>query len=97
MDSYDQILCPYNSGQHWELVVVLPHRKTLLYIDPLGELDEKKNAVLKSWKTFINRRFSEGLEAAGPSKWKIETVHHSKQQDSVSCGVYVMKVSRKFN
>lgn len=78
------------------MVVILPHKKTVLYIDPLGELDEKKNSILQSWKTFINRRFSAGLESSGPSKWKAETLKHSKQMDSVSCGVYVMKVGKTF-
>lgn len=65
-----------------------------MYLDPLGENDKKKKSILQSWKTFINRRFSAGLESSGPSKWKIETAPHCKQLDSVSCGVYVMKVGR---
>lgn len=65
-----------------------------MYLDPLGENDKKKKSILQSWKTFINRRFSAGLESSGPSKWKIETAQHCKQLDSVSCGVYVMKVGR---
>lgn len=62
----------------------------------MDENDKKKKSILQSWKTFINRRFSAGLESSGPSKWKIETAPHCKQLDSVSCGVYVMKVGRSF-
>eukprot|EP00105_Crassostrea_gigas_P041967 XP_019926115.1 PREDICTED: uncharacterized protein LOC105336134 isoform X1 [Crassostrea gigas] len=91
LNCYDKIICPYNCSGHWELVVIFPHQKTIMYLDPLGENDKKKKSILQSWKTFINRRFSAGLESSGPSKWKIETAPHCKQLDSVSCGVYVMK------
>lgn len=94
LNCYDKIICPYNCSGHWELVVIFPHQKTIMYLDPLGENDKKKKSILQSWKTFINRRFSAGLESSGPSKWKIETAPHCKQLDSVSCGVYVMKVGR---
>ena len=75
--------------QQWTLRVVrnFPTQETILYHDPLGELDEKKNNILQSQKTIINRRFSSVLESSGPSKWKAETVKHRKLLDSVSCGL----------
>lgn len=91
VNCYDKIICPYNCSGQWELVVIFPHQKTVMYLDPLGENDKKKKSILQPWKTFINRRFSAGLESSGPSKWKIETAQHCKQLDSVGCGVYVMK------
>ncbi|XP_062621423.1 uncharacterized protein LOC134283018 [Saccostrea cucullata] len=91
LDAYEQIFCPYNNNGHWEMFVVMPKEKTIKYIDPLGELTKKGCNILRSWKTFINRRFSAGLESTGPSKWKLETIQHSKQMDSVSCGVFIMK------
>ncbi|KAJ8315775.1 hypothetical protein KUTeg_007925 [Tegillarca granosa] len=57
VDTYDMILCPYNSGGHWELIAVLPKAKQLIYMDSFGEKDHKKHIIIKGWKTFINKRF----------------------------------------
>ena len=78
------------------MVLIFPHKKIILYLDPLGKPDEKKYNFFQSWNPFINGRFSAGLESSGPSKRKAENVKHSKLLDSVSHGVNVMKVGRTF-
>jgi len=68
-----------------------------MYINPLGELAMRKEFILKSWKSFINRRFACGYETSGPKKWTFRpTQQHSTQADSVSCGIFVMKVYNTF-
>lgn len=39
VDTYDMILCPYNSVGHWELIAALPKTKQLIYMDSFGEKD----------------------------------------------------------
>jgi hypothetical protein len=43
---------------------------------------------------FLTKRCQRGIEkeTMGPDGWCMETVPHSKQLDSSSCGIYVIKV-----
>jgi len=68
-----------------------------MYINPLGKFATRKESILRCWKTFMNRRFACGYETSGPKKWTLRpTLHHSRQADSVSCGIFVMKVFNTF-
>ncbi|XP_061172143.1 uncharacterized protein LOC133181613 [Saccostrea echinata] len=70
---------------HWILLVIDQRNKSLLIIDPMGETKTTCQLIFKLWINYLTQR---GHDAEG---WKIDTIHHSKQQDSVSCGVYCMK------
>lgn len=70
---------------HWILLVIDQQNKSLLIIDPMGENKTTCQLIFKLWTNYLTHR---GYDAEG---WKIDTIHHSKQQDSVSCGVYCMK------
>ncbi|KAK2146260.1 hypothetical protein LSH36_622g02007 [Paralvinella palmiformis] len=58
---------------------------------PLWELDYRTKQIAESCKIFLRRRFHEGLSNKTGQTWKIITCNHSKQMDSVSCGIFVMK------
>lgn len=70
---------------HWILLVIDEQNKSLLIIDPMGENKTTCQLIFKLWINYLTQREH---DAKG---WKIDTIHHSKQQDSVSCGVYCMK------
>ncbi|XP_078326650.1 uncharacterized protein LOC144622971 isoform X2 [Crassostrea virginica] len=70
---------------HWILLAIDQQYKTLLIIDPMGESRATCHLILELWINYLKKR---GHDAKG---WKTNTVHHSKQQDSISCGVYCMK------
>lgn len=74
--------------------MVYPAVKEVLYINPLGETQDALQRYKASWRAFITRRFANGLEDSGPSSWSFNTRIHSKQTDSVSCGVLVLKVTK---
>ncbi len=90
---YKRILAPFNlQGNHWELLLVCPQEHQVLYLNPFGELIGGMKKILTSWKVFIGRRFKENLDGGPPDKWSLKITQHAKQKDSVSCGVFIMKV-----
>lgn len=94
LSDFSLLLCPMNTGGHWEIAFAFPGSKKIIYINPLGEKEEKTSKFIRGWRTFINKRSMEGLDCGeGPSKWAITTVPHTMQHDVVNCGVFVMKVS----
>ncbi|XP_062585887.1 uncharacterized protein LOC134247563, partial [Saccostrea cucullata] len=81
--SYDMILAAVNeNNSHWTLIVVYPSTKKLVYINPLGELKRTMKDIGDKWRK-VNEISEDG--------WKVETTKHTKQYDSNSCGVYVVK------
>ena len=87
------LLCPVNTGCHWEIAFGLPRSKKIVYINPVGEQKSKISKFIRGWRSFINKRSMEGLDCGeGPGKWTISTVPHTIQNDSVNCGIFVMKV-----
>jgi hypothetical protein len=68
--------------------------KTIVYINPLGEQHSKIAKFIRGWRCLIYKRSMEGLDCGkGHGKWTLSTVLHTIQNDSVNCGIFVMKVS----
>jgi len=78
----------YNSNKHWTLLVCLPQKKQLLYINPMGASTEEGSNVLRGWSCIMNKRLAKGLSAAN---FSLTMPFHPKQLDSKNCGVFVMK------
>nr|XP_022298783.1 uncharacterized protein LOC111107733 [Crassostrea virginica] len=90
--SYDMILAAVNeNNSHWTLIVIHPGDKKLVYINPLGELKRTMQNIGVKWREFILGRVRRGVNELSEDGWKVETVKHTKQYDSNSCGVYVVK------
>jgi hypothetical protein len=49
-DSVNRLVMAINSGQHWQLVVCWVPRKTLMFLDPLGESGEAIENAIEKWK-----------------------------------------------
>ncbi|KAK6477815.1 lysine-specific demethylase 5B-like [Huso huso] len=85
LDKYTMLLGAVCDHHHWTLVVIYPREKKALYLNPLGENAwqiEKCKAVTRA---FLRKK------GWTMSRWECSTVPHPKQQDSVSCGVFVCK------
>ncbi|XP_046550701.1 uncharacterized protein LOC124260432 [Haliotis rubra] len=92
--SKEMILAPYVTRQHWQMFVVYPKNYEIVYINLMGEdtSHQSKEAVLSTWQRILSR-CKMGLlnKDTLQKRWKLTTVKHQLQQDSTSCGIYVMK------
>ena len=82
----DYVYLPYNnSGTHWILAVVDVRASAVIILDPISinyqpSNKSRKEAVFIA-SEILNKRFSkEAIE--------VNTIRHSSQQDTNSCGVY---------
>ncbi|XP_034058354.1 uncharacterized protein LOC117539569 isoform X2 [Gymnodraco acuticeps] len=74
-----------NENHHWMLVVMYPHEKKTLFLDPLGEGKGKTKVCLQSTRAFMR------MKGCKVSRWTCSTLPHNRQQDSTSCGVLALK------
>lgn len=92
----EMILAPYITGKHWHMFVVFPQRNEILYFNPLGgdTSYKSKEAILSAWRRILQVRSEKGLldKETLKKRWKLITAKHQLQQDSTSCGIFVMKV-----
>jgi hypothetical protein len=92
-NDFTLLLGPINTGDHWEIAFAFPQSKKIVYINPLGEQRSKIAKFIRGWRCLIYKRSMEGLDCGkGHGKWTISTVPHTIQNDSVKCGIFVMKV-----
>ncbi|XP_052216888.1 uncharacterized protein LOC127834853 [Dreissena polymorpha] len=90
---YDHLVGAVNEGGfHWSLIVVQPKDNKVLYINPMGEQNVSQQQILQHWIKFVHIRRSSSIDMGGPTHWNILCPRHAKQSDSISCGVYVLKV-----
>ncbi|XP_034058266.1 uncharacterized protein LOC117537228 isoform X1 [Gymnodraco acuticeps] len=78
-----------NENHHWMLVVMYPHEKKTLFLDPLGEGKGKTKVCLQSTRAFMR------MKGCKVSRWTCSTLPHNRQQDSTSCGVLALKFAEK--
>ena len=74
--------------------MIHPKLKEVTYLNPMGELSGRNEAILKHWKSFLTMLSpSTRSSHKDADEWKMaEQAHpHPKQQDSVSCGVFVLE------
>ncbi|XP_053392117.1 uncharacterized protein LOC123539246, partial [Mercenaria mercenaria] len=74
--------------------IIRPATKTIVYINPMGELESTKQTILQNWYEFMQGRVERGIENSEVSGWTVTSVPHSKQRDTDSCGVFVIKFLR---
>uniref|UniRef100_A0AAZ1XXP0 Integrase catalytic domain-containing protein n=1 Tax=Oreochromis aureus TaxID=47969 RepID=A0AAZ1XXP0_OREAU len=85
-------LCPLNFGAHWILVVVKISSRSVLLLDPLGNEGCYERKIMRNWRNFLKMKGKEESRV----DWKMETLPHSKQMDSSSCGVLVLKFAEHY-
>nr|XP_047145690.1 uncharacterized protein LOC124818694 isoform X2 [Hydra vulgaris] len=67
-------------------LIIKPKEKSFYYINPLGEiLSSIKKEEIK-WNNYLKQRY--GISET----YKIMTLPHALQRDSISCGVFCLKV-----
>jgi Ulp1 family protease len=91
-DDYNIVFAPFNSGNHWELAVVFPPERNIAYLNPLGELQKDRKRVHDAFCKFFASRSKSVTEKRYGANWKEKVIQHTKQQDSHSCGVHIIKV-----
>jgi len=85
----------FNEDNHWELTVWFPRDGTILYLNPLGELDYRTKTNCRILQDIFKAQSPWGSLKQNRSNMENYYLHHSKQMDSVSCGIFVMKVNQK--
>ncbi|GMN66768.1 hypothetical protein TIFTF001_035830 [Ficus carica] len=82
------VLMPYNSGQHWILVVINSWDDSVLYFNPLGndlgeDFQQLITLALNNWKLLVGR----GITKRRNCKTLIQTVRCPIQQGNVTLNV----------
>lgn len=103
-EQHDRLLLPVCQARHWTLVVIELRQRFVLYYDPLGACspDDDIPTTARRWLADdISARYGgapvpERLQ--GVASWPIWTADDSwpRQQDSMSCGMFVMGVMSLF-
>ncbi|CAG2199233.1 unnamed protein product [Mytilus edulis] len=76
---------------HWCLMVILPQKRELIYMNPLGESPKRKDQYLQNWLLFLAERYNRGIGEIPLDGWSIGSKAHRRQMDSHSCGVFTLK------
>lgn len=94
---YNECLAVVNEGgDHWILLIINWTEQKIVYINPLGECQSSLQLYCQRWYDFLDKRSEEGLDKSLPRPWRMMTVPHQKQNDSVSCGIYVLKFAEQY-
>ncbi|XP_056007382.1 uncharacterized protein LOC125672780 isoform X3 [Ostrea edulis] len=67
--------------------------KRLTVLDPLGESKMTMQCILSTWKNFL--RISKKNTSLSCGNWYVNTIPHTKQQDSSSCGIFCLMFVEK--
>ncbi|XP_069496935.1 uncharacterized protein [Ambystoma mexicanum] len=86
---YHLLLGAVNEHHHWTLVAIYPCEKRAIYLNPLGEVESQIKKCKEATRAFLRKK------DVPISRWACSTVIHPKQQDSISCGVFVCKRTQK--
>ncbi|XP_078321430.1 uncharacterized protein LOC111113944 isoform X1 [Crassostrea virginica] len=81
---------------HWNLVVIEPSMRNIVFFNSLGETHHQKERIKKNWSDFYSQRVVIGLELQGPKDWSVETPQHTKQTDGYNCGVFVLLFAQRY-
>jgi len=91
-NDFTLLLCPINTGGHWEIAFAFPQSKKIVYINLLGEQLSNIAKFIRGWRSLVYKRSMEGLDCGkGHGKWTVSTFPQYIQNDSVNCGIFVMK------
>ncbi|XP_037624969.1 uncharacterized protein LOC119487946 isoform X3 [Sebastes umbrosus] len=74
---------------HWTLIIMYLKEMRALFLDPFGATDEQIQKCKDVTRTLVRQK----CPAVG--RWACTTVGHPKQQDAVSCGVFVCKLAEQ--
>ncbi|XP_076116760.1 uncharacterized protein LOC143084237 [Mytilus galloprovincialis] len=83
----------HENDNHWTLMVILLQQQIILYFNPMGELFLSEQKLLQNWFFFLKERSKLGLVDIATTQWNIGSLLHSKQEDDISCGLYVLKMA----
>ncbi|KAF4109366.1 hypothetical protein G5714_010439 [Onychostoma macrolepis] len=57
LKSYGKIIGAHlENGNHWTLFFCDLKKHAITYMDPFGEVEEKKNDILKNWSSFAKAK-----------------------------------------
>ncbi|XP_072563653.1 uncharacterized protein [Paramormyrops kingsleyae] len=95
LDQYHGVVGFFNTGAHWKLICLNAVKEIIAVLDPNAhcETEDSARAAKRFSEFFKMRRIQHGLEDWVDIKWKPSTIEHTKQTDSSSCGVFVMKMA----
>lgn len=88
----DMVVFPIHSGEHWTLIVVEPHKKTVQYLDSL-KVSRNFSSAPRVIKAFMERRHREKGEE---SEYRIKIRENIPQQtNGVDCGVFACQYAER--
>jgi hypothetical protein len=50
------LLCPINTGGHWEIAFAFPQTKKIIYINPLGKRHSNIAKFIRGWRSLVYKR-----------------------------------------
>ncbi|KAJ4940439.1 hypothetical protein JOQ06_026742, partial [Pogonophryne albipinna] len=95
LDTFDAAVSFVNvNNNHWRFVYLHVPSRSLFVMDPAAaeqDLHLSTTAVQCYNRYFRMRQNLYGKQVWGSLKWKAATIPHTVQQDTTSCGVFVMQ------
>ncbi|CAM5144171.1 unnamed protein product, partial [Natator depressus] len=82
----DIVVLPFNSPNHWVIVITRMETKELVIIDPLGNEMTYEREFLRDWRSFL---YQQTAKLSG--NWKTKIVEHKRQSDGHNCGPLILK------
>ncbi|KAJ4920397.1 hypothetical protein JOQ06_024630, partial [Pogonophryne albipinna] len=99
LDTFDAAVSFVNvNNNHWRFVYLHVPSRSLFVMDPAAaeqDLHLSTTAVQCYNHYFRMRQNLYGKQVWGSLKWKAATIPHTVQQDTTSCGVFVMQMAKE--
>ncbi|CAL8257020.1 unnamed protein product [Arctogadus glacialis] len=99
LDTFDAAVSFVNvNNNHWRFMYLHAPLKSIFVRDPAAaeqDLHLSTTAVQSYSRYFQMRQNLYGKQVWGSLKWKAATIPHPVQQDSTSCGVFVMQMAKE--
>ncbi|KAK1887097.1 Ubiquitin-like-specific protease 1, partial [Dissostichus eleginoides] len=99
LDTFDAAVSFVNvNNNHWRFLYLHVPSRSLFVMDPAAaeqDLHLSTTAVQCYNRYFQMRQNLYGKQVWGSLKWKAATIPHTVQQDTTSCGVFVMQMAKE--
>ncbi|KAF3843863.1 hypothetical protein F7725_002712 [Dissostichus mawsoni] len=99
LDTFDAAVSFVNvNNNHWRFLYLHVPSRSLFVMDPAAaeqDLHLSTTAVQCYNRYFRMRQNLYGKQVWGSLKWKAATIPHTVQQDTTSCGVFVMQMAKE--
>ncbi|XP_048873850.1 sentrin-specific protease 2-like [Brienomyrus brachyistius] len=82
---FQTVLGIVNVHYHWMLMVISPHEKKCVFLDPMGETSGNIKRCSEATRAFMRKK------GCNVSRWPCSALPHERQRDGSSCGILTLK------